>query len=73
MIALSLYKYIHFYPGCVFLITIQPLDGFLEIVLAAGIDIGELLRIAVYQRKPRMLNLDHDAVPLISSVSVSVL
>ena len=34
-----------------------------EIMLAATIYVDHLLRIAVEQRKPRALNLHHDAVP----------
>ena len=42
--------------------------GFLKVLVGAGIDVHHFLGIAVNQRKPAALNLDHDAVAFFEGV-----
>src|SRR5262249_11039281 len=42
---------------------IDALRGLLKILLVRLVDVAEGLRVAIDQREPRALNLDHDAMP----------
>jgi hypothetical protein len=44
--------------------AVDTLSRFLKISLASPVDVNELLRIAIDEREPRTLDLDHDAVAL---------
>src|SRR5580700_10652672 len=51
---------------------IYPDCGFLKIAVGATWDIQELLRIAVYDRKPAALYLNHDTMALFESMGDSI-
>src|SRR5215813_14239069 len=48
--------------------TIDPLRGLLEVLVFGLIDVHELLRIAVDQREPSALDMDHYSMALLESV-----
>src|SRR5215510_5715637 len=52
------------HPGRV----VDPVSGFLKIGFGGVVDVDEFLRVAVYQREPTALNLNHDLVSRLERV-----